>query len=397
LSGIAPTSVNIGDYYIVNIAGVIGSVSYSVGDWIVLSAVGDWERINNSNLISSVYGRTGAIIGTKGDYTLTKMGDVDLTTTAPVTGNVLQYNGTNWIPAVVSGGGGGSVTTVSGTTPITVTTGSTTPVISMAPASTSANGYLSSTDWNAFNAKVSSVNPSFTGMPLAPTAVIGTSTTQLATTAFVINQIPIQVLSSILTGFNSASNAIVVATDNILQAFGKTQAQINVLTAMGGSYVANSGGSTISGTTALTGALNVSTGTGLISIMDAPINGTDAVNKGYVDSRLTSIANGHIINTGASVSGLTCTTGGAPSFAAGSNDARGAVTFGTGAVTSCSITFNSTYSTPPFCVASWRATTSGTIGSLSTAAIAVNTTVTNFTVSFPTMSIGASFVYYCME
>jgi len=50
-------------------------------------------------------------------------------------------------------GSGGTVTSVSGTAPISVATGTTTPVISISQATTSTNGYLSSTDWNTFNSK----------------------------------------------------------------------------------------------------------------------------------------------------------------------------------------------------------------------------------------------------
>jgi hypothetical protein len=45
-----------------------------------------------------------------------------------------------------------SVTAVTGTAPV-VSSGGLTPAISMAAASTSANGYLTSTDWNTFNGK----------------------------------------------------------------------------------------------------------------------------------------------------------------------------------------------------------------------------------------------------
>lgn len=50
------------------------------------------------------------------------------------------------------------------------------------------NGYLSSTDWSTFNGKADLASPAFTGVPTAPTAAVGTSTTQLATTAFVLSQ-----------------------------------------------------------------------------------------------------------------------------------------------------------------------------------------------------------------
>ena len=55
-----------------------------------------------------------------------------------------------------SSGGGGGVTAVTGTSPI-FSSGGTTPDISIQQSSISQPGYLSSTDWNTFNNKVSSV------------------------------------------------------------------------------------------------------------------------------------------------------------------------------------------------------------------------------------------------
>ena len=49
--------------------------------------------------------------------------------------------------------GQGTVTSVSGTSPVSVATGTSTPVISMPAATTSVNGYLTSTDWTTFNGK----------------------------------------------------------------------------------------------------------------------------------------------------------------------------------------------------------------------------------------------------
>lgn len=45
--------------------------------------------------VTSVFGRTGAVVAMEGDYTLTQLGDVTITT--PTTGQVLKYNGTTWI------------------------------------------------------------------------------------------------------------------------------------------------------------------------------------------------------------------------------------------------------------------------------------------------------------
>jgi hypothetical protein len=45
--------------------------------------------------VTSVFGRTGAVVAAEGDYNLTQLGDV--TITSPTTGQVLKYNGTTWI------------------------------------------------------------------------------------------------------------------------------------------------------------------------------------------------------------------------------------------------------------------------------------------------------------
>ncbi len=58
--------------------------------------------------------------------------------------------------------GQGTVTSVSGTSPVSVATGTTTPVISMPAATTSVNGYLTSTDWTTFNNKGSGTVTSVT-------------------------------------------------------------------------------------------------------------------------------------------------------------------------------------------------------------------------------------------
>jgi YD repeat-containing protein len=71
-------------------------------------------------------------------------------------GQVLSTNGSgtlSWVSAAV-----GSVTNVTGTAPISVATGTSTPVISMAQANGSTNGYLSSADWTTFNNKQATGN-----------------------------------------------------------------------------------------------------------------------------------------------------------------------------------------------------------------------------------------------
>lgn len=93
--------------------------------------------------------------------------------TSPTSGNTLIYDASAgvWKNANLTAGSGinitngagsitiaatnaGTVTSVTATSPV-ASTGGTTPVISMPAATTSVSGYLTSTDWNAFNNKTS--------------------------------------------------------------------------------------------------------------------------------------------------------------------------------------------------------------------------------------------------
>lgn len=53
-----------------------------------------------STVVNSVFGRQGDIVATDGDYTLTQLGDVTITT--PATNQVLTYNGTTWVNQAIS-------------------------------------------------------------------------------------------------------------------------------------------------------------------------------------------------------------------------------------------------------------------------------------------------------
>lgn len=105
----------------------------------------DW---NNDHTIS---GTVPIANGGTGQTTATAAINALLPSQASQSGKVLSTDGTNtsWIAA----GGTGTVTSVTGTAPVSVATGTTTPVISMAAANTTTNGYLTSTDWNTFNGK----------------------------------------------------------------------------------------------------------------------------------------------------------------------------------------------------------------------------------------------------
>jgi len=58
---------NKGYYWIVNVAGTYNSVAYNVGDWVVSNGA-SYDKIDNTDSISSWNTRTGAIVPLKGDY-----------------------------------------------------------------------------------------------------------------------------------------------------------------------------------------------------------------------------------------------------------------------------------------------------------------------------------------
>jgi hypothetical protein len=87
---------------------------------------------DNTDAVTSVFGRTGAVISANGDYTTTQVTE----------GSNLYYTDARVHSAI------------SGTAPISEVSG----VISIAQSSTTTDGYLSAIDWNTFNNKQGFIN-----------------------------------------------------------------------------------------------------------------------------------------------------------------------------------------------------------------------------------------------
>jgi len=105
--------------------------------------LGSWDNQKISMIINGAVSTTDAM-------TINTNGSVAFNGQVGTAGQILQSNATSaptWITP-----SGGTVTSVTGTAPV-VSSGGNTPAISMAAATASVNGYLTSTDWTTFNNK----------------------------------------------------------------------------------------------------------------------------------------------------------------------------------------------------------------------------------------------------
>jgi len=100
-----------GDYWIVSVAGTNAGdgITYAIGDWIISDGY-SWNKLALSKTsVTSFNGRKGLVNLVPGDYPNLKSGlkipgsnlndlaNVDILTVAPLVGDVLKFNGTNWV------------------------------------------------------------------------------------------------------------------------------------------------------------------------------------------------------------------------------------------------------------------------------------------------------------
>lgn len=195
-------------------------------------------------------------------------------------GQVLKWNNTSskWEPGVP--GNTGTVTNVTVSAPLSVINGGSTPLISIAKATSSTDGYLSSTDWTNFNNKV--------GVPSSGTIaqfLRGDNTWQTLDTSVVPESGAINLyfsnaraLGVPLTGFVSGPG-VITSTDTILEAFEKTQGQLDFINLENANFLIKNSSDSI------TGLVTVASPTGFLRLIDPPAIFTDATNMAYVDSR----------------------------------------------------------------------------------------------------------------
>lgn len=121
-----------GFYYIVSTAGTTsldGTALWAVGDWAVYSGSA-WERVEGSNAVASVFGRTGTVVASGGDYTAAQItntppsGMVGTATTLQLAVNALQSSKLALVSGDTSPQLGGNLDVQANTITTTTTNGS---------------------------------------------------------------------------------------------------------------------------------------------------------------------------------------------------------------------------------------------------------------------------------
>ena len=227
-----------------------------------------------------------------------------------------QFDGSTWSQV-----GAGSVTGVSGTAPISVS-GTTAPVVSLAKATASADGYLAATDFAAFTAKGPGTVTSVSGNgPLSvatatttPSLTIakatGSADGYLAATDFAVfaakgsGSVTSVATSGPLTGGTITGTGTLGITKATASADGYLAASDFAAFAAGGT-----GNLRADGSVAATGALDLGSQK-LINLSGPPTLATDAANKSYVDSIAAGLAwQAPVINIVADPTALTPVSG----------------------------------------------------------------------------------------
>ena len=181
-------------------------------------------------------------------------------------------------------GGGGTVTAVTASAPLS-STGGTTPNISITQASGSTNGYLSSTDWNTFNNKQNALTLTTTGTSGAATLIgatlnipqytdqyVGTVTSVglSAGTGISIGGTNPVTSSGTISVTNTAPDQIVALTAGTATTITGTYPNFTI----GASYTpVNQAGDTM---------------TGYLTLVGDPVNPLHAATKEYVDLNVTA-------------------------------------------------------------------------------------------------------------
>lgn len=211
-----PSSGTKGYYYIVSTAGTFAGISFDVGDWIISNGSA-WQKVDNTDAVSSVFGRTGNVTATNGDYN-----------TSQVTENTNLY----YTEARVSANANVAANTAARHNAVTLGTANglslSTQQLSLQLASGSQNGALSSTDWTTFNNKENAITAGTTAQYFRGDKTFQTLNTGVVPESGNLYFTNARAIASVLTGYTSGAGTI-SAADTILSAIQKLNGNIGAL------------------------------------------------------------------------------------------------------------------------------------------------------------------------
>jgi len=199
-----PSSITNGNYYVVSAAGTQFSLSFNIGDWIISNGTA-WEKVDNTDAVSSVFGRMGAVVGVSTDYSVVGITNTALGASNPSTVAATTVTATSTIAATGAVTGSNLSGTNTGDQTITLTggvTGSGTGSFA-ATVVTNANltGVITSVGNATSIASQTGTGSTFvvSGSPTITTPVIaqindanGNETLKLASIASAVNEVTIE-------------------------------------------------------------------------------------------------------------------------------------------------------------------------------------------------------------
>jgi len=274
-----PTGMTDGEYYVAGLNSTSTTPSFMRGDWLVSNA-GSIEIIQSAST------------------ELRLLSDVDLTTTAPSNGSVLTYNGSKWVPGTSGLGAetdptvksfakanlptcaAGEVLKGNGTSLSCVAVGSTFSGTASRVVTTDSAGELttSSVSTTALSYIANITSDVQTQLNAKEPAITAGTAAQYLKGDKTLGTFASDVLAVALSGLSTATNSAISASDTILSALGKLQAQITSVSSTTTTALAGKADLTNSSQTITAAAV-----TGLTT----PMAGSDAANKTYVDSAVS--------------------------------------------------------------------------------------------------------------